>query len=298
MKKFDVVVGNPPYKWGMHLTFFNFGFDFLLKEHGHQAVIQPSTPFIMRKPTKDNNSTQRTKEIVTEHKTRITLINGNDHFDAGFFVPHSITIVEKVKDTAIEVVYSHYDKNNTDVHVYDTIDNVYMHGNDIVLGIKDKIFAKMDINVASRLSRKGYAAKYYVKINLIAANIPKKDGKLNPDFNCLIYKKYETQMASQIGLTPMGKPYANNVGVQSKTHAVNAFNYFLTKFARFSVSLHKINQNLNSRELKAVPYMDFSQEWTDEKLFAYFELTQKEQDFINNYIGDWYARDFKHNPSY
>ena len=296
MKKFDVVVGNPPYKWGIHLTFFNTAFN-LLKNKGIMAVIHPSTPFIMRKPTGDNKNTQQVKEIVTKHKTRITLINGNDYFDAGFFVPLSITIVEKVIDPTIEVVYSHYDKNNTDVHVYDTIDNVYMHGNDIVLGIKNKIFAKMNINLASRLSRNGYAAKYHVKINLIAANIPKKDGKLNPDFNCLIYKKYETQVASQIGVTPMGKPNENNVGVQSKKHAVNAFNYFLTKFARFALSLHKINQNLNSRELKAVPYMDFSQEWTDQKLFAYFELTQEEQDFINNYIGDWYARDFKHTPS-
>jgi hypothetical protein len=38
--------------------------------------------------------------------------------------------------------------------------------------------------------------------------------------------------------------------------------------------------------------MDFSQEWTDEKLFDYFELTQEERDFINTYIPDWYERDY------
>ena len=40
-----------------------------------------------------------------------------------------------------------------------------------------------------------------------------------------------------------------------------------------------------------IPYMDFSQEWTDEKLFDYFELNQEEIDFINTYIQNWYERD-------
>ena len=71
------------------------------------------------------------------------------------------------------------------------------------------------------------------------------------------------------------------------------FEYFKTKFVRFSISIYKLNQNLHRGELMAVPYMDFSKEWTDEKLFDYFELTQEERDFINTYIQNWYERDFK-----
>jgi len=40
--------------------------------------------------------------------------------------------------------------------------------------------------------------------------------------------------------------------------------------------------------LDAVPYLDFSQEWTDEKLFDHFNLIQEERNFITEYIPDWY----------
>ena len=34
--------------------------------------------------------------------------------------------------------------------------------------------------------------------------------------------------------------------------------------------------------------MDFSQKWTDEKLFDEFGLTQEERNFIKEYIPNWY----------
>jgi site-specific DNA-methyltransferase (adenine-specific) len=66
----------------------------------------------------------------------------------------------------------------------------------------------------------------------------------------------------------------------------------MTKFARFCLSLYKNSANILS-DLKAVPYMDFSQEWTDEKLFKHFNLNKDEIKFINEYIPNWYERDFK-----
>jgi hypothetical protein len=53
---------------------------------------------------------------------------------------------------------------------------------------------------------------------------------------------------------------------------------------------------MDSGELKAVPYMDFSQEWTDEKLYKYFKLSKEEVQFIESYIGDWYEADSKRKP--
>jgi hypothetical protein len=54
-----------------------------------------------------------------------------------------------------------------------------------------------------------------------------------------------------------------------------------------------LNQNLHRGELRAVPYLDFTQEWDDEKLFNYFGFTQEEIDFVNEYIQDWYEQDTK-----
>ena len=65
----------------------------------------------------------------------------------------------------------------------------------------------------------------------------------------------------------------------------------MTKFARFCLSLRKTGRDLNSTDLIYVPYLDFSEEWTDEKLFKHFGLDSEEQEFINEYIQDWYERD-------
>ena len=87
----------------------------------------------------------------------------------------------------------------------------------------------------------------------------------------------------------------NQISISSENNALNLFNYLLTKFARFCVSIYKMNIQLTSRELDILPYMDFSQEWTDEKLFEHFELETEELEFINTYIQNWYERDGKSN---
>ena len=61
----------------------------------------------------------------------------------------------------------------------------------------------------------------------------------------------------------------------------------MTKFARFCLSLYKNSVNILS-DLQAVPYMDFSQKWTDEKLFEHFKLDPEERNFIKEYIPNWY----------
>ena len=56
------------------------------------------------------------------------------------------------------------------------------------------------------------------------------------------------------------------------------------KFARFLLSLSKISQHGTSKTYRFVPYLDFSEEWTDEKLYEKYGLTQEEIDLIENSI--------------
>jgi hypothetical protein len=287
----DFIIINPPYKGGLHIDIFNKAFE-ELNEGGTLICLHPSTPFINRKPTKDDGKTQKIKEIVSKYKTRLTLLDGNKIFDAGFFAPLSITRVKKVLDEKIEVVYSHIDSANKEVKVYDKLDNIFIHGNDIVLKIKDKIFSKMNKSLEDYNGRTDSSKKYnfYVKTTSILGNIP-KNGKLNPDFFCLIYKSDEFNFDKVI--SDGFEIGYNYIGCDTKENSINMFEYFKTKFVRFSISIYKLNQNLHRGELMAVPYMDFSQEWTDEKLFDYFELNQEERNFINTYIQNWYERDGK-----
>jgi hypothetical protein len=298
MIKPDFIIINPPYKGGLHIEIFNEAFE-RLNDGGTIICIHPATPFINRKPTKDDTKTARIKEIVSTYKTRLTLVDGNKLFDAGFFVPLSITHVEKVLDENIEVIYSHNDSTNKEIKVYDTLDNIFIHGNDIVLSIRDKIFSKMDESLETGLYRNGKVSTKYYALCRYSGHPPKKEQTtVNPDFYQLVYKTNEHDYSSLLldkarnRSEQRGGNQFNDYALRSTDDVHHFHNYILTKFARFAVSINKISATLDCKELSSVPRMDFSQEWTDEKLFDYFELTQEERNFINEYIPDWYGRDF------
>lgn len=109
-------------------------------------------------------------------------------------------------------------------------------------------------------------------------------------------------------------PYANNVGTElnddnqntfigepnsvctetflgvglednlNEAQCINLSNYLRTKFARFLLSLAKISQHGTSKTYRFVPVVDFSEEWTDEKLYEKYGLTQEEIDLIESSI--------------
>ena len=289
--QFDVILTNPPYKNGLHTKIFNRCVE-QLKDGGTLICIHPSTTFISRKPVRGKNEDDVANKIVSDYKTRLTLVNGNKLFDANFFSPLSITHLTKVKDAKVEVVFSHIDPTNKEVKIYESLDDIFVHGNDIVTKIRDKVFSKMDKSLEDYNSRKGYHAKWYLKLTDIVGNKP-KNGKVNPDFFCMITQSDEINFNKLLS-NDFGE--GNNIGFSTKQSAKNGFEYVKTKFARFCVSFYKINQNLHRGELIAVPYMDFSQEWTDEKLYKYFKLSKEEVQFIESYIGDWYEADSKRKP--
>jgi hypothetical protein len=262
--------------------------------------IHPSTPFINRKPTKDNKITANTKKIVEEFKTKIKLIDGNKIFEnAEFFTPLSITQVQKIKDPNIEIIYSHIDEDNDTIHVYKKLDSVFMHGNDIVLDIKKKIESKNLPSFEDKLYRNGSIGENYYALCRYSGHPPKKGQKnVNPDFFQLVYKKNEQNFeelilnrAREKSEQKGGNQFNDIVVIPNQIN--NFHNFLLTKFARFAVSIYKISGTLDCKELDLVPYMDFSQEWSDETLFEFFEFTNDEIQFINDYIPNWYGKDFE-----
>ncbi len=64
----------------------------------------------------------------------------------------------------------------------------------------------------------------------------------------------------------------------------NAESYMKTKFFRFMVSLIKSTQNGTRQVYSSVPMQDFSKSWTDQELYAKYNLTTEEIEFIENMI--------------
>ena len=73
-----------------------------------------------------------------------------------------------------------------------------------------------------------------------------------------------------------------------ENEARNCCNYINTKFVRFIISLFKAGQDVYGHCYSAVPVQDFTEEWTDEKLYKKYNLTQSEIDYI-----EWAIRDRK-----
>ena len=72
--------------------------------------------------------------------------------------------------------------------------------------------------------------------------------------------------------------------LESEEDAISLETYYRTKFFRFLVSLRKITQNGFRSTYEFVPQQKWTQEWTDEKLYKKYDLTQDERDYIESVI--------------
>jgi hypothetical protein len=94
----------------------------------------------------------------------------------------------------------------------------------------------------------------------------------------------------------LGKPFVGAPGTASswtymhigpfknKKQATNAKAYITTRFFRFLVLLHKPTQDATRAVYTFVPTQDFSEEWTDEKLYRKYGITKDEIAFIESMI--------------
>ena len=70
----------------------------------------------------------------------------------------------------------------------------------------------------------------------------------------------------------------------NKQECENIVTYIKTRFFRYLVSIKKKTQNGPRGVYQFVPLQDFSKPWTDEELYAKYNLTQEEIDFIESMI--------------
>ncbi len=68
------------------------------------------------------------------------------------------------------------------------------------------------------------------------------------------------------------------------TEASNALSYLKTKFFRALVGIRKQTQHATKNVYHYVPIQDFSKPWTDEELYAKYDLSKEEIDFIESMI--------------
>ena len=70
----------------------------------------------------------------------------------------------------------------------------------------------------------------------------------------------------------------------TEAEATNYYDYLRTRFVRFLLSLIAVSQHITRASFDFVPVQDFTEEWTDEKLYKKYELTEDEIAFIESTI--------------
>ena len=70
----------------------------------------------------------------------------------------------------------------------------------------------------------------------------------------------------------------------TKKEAKNCLSYVCTLFVRFLISLLSFSQDITRERFVYVPMQDFSESWTDEKLYKKYGLTKDEIAFIESMI--------------
>ncbi len=71
---------------------------------------------------------------------------------------------------------------------------------------------------------------------------------------------------------------------ENRQQCLNVSNYMRTKFLRFLVLLLKPTQHVTQKTYGFVPMQDFSELWSDERLYEKYGITTEEQSFIDSLI--------------
>ena len=69
-----------------------------------------------------------------------------------------------------------------------------------------------------------------------------------------------------------------------KTEAENCLSYIKTKFFRALLFFNRHSLNISKKSFELIPIQDFTEVWTDEKLYNKYGFEQNEIDFINSVI--------------
>lgn len=275
--KFDRSAENPPFNQMIDM-------DILQKTYklcDQVIFVHPST-WLLDEKNKQKKFI-KTKDLISQHLQKIILFNGNKIFNIALFVPCVITYVNKNKN--IDGIKCLDKINNIEINYKDIYDINKFSNVEIYPKLKEKILERSIIdNLYLRLEKHENIDEYYINLSQLRGHVNQKDGNsmIKSDFYTLCTKdlKISKEKRKQREKTQVAFSNINN--------ANNFLNYVKTDFVRFCLSVNKNNQNLYCGEMSLIPWLDFTQEWNDEKLYKYFNITDDEIKFIEKNIPKYY----------
>lgn len=283
-KKFDVCLSNPPYNDHLHLKIL-MALENVVDEF---VVVHPSNWLIDRKGSSD--LFVNFKGSISEKVKSLKLFNGNPIFKISLHVPCVIShYFTKVTYRNIKINYLGINFESND------IGDITKYGSNWINIVKPFILKMkkecVKDNIWSHeLSHQKLSLSPDKEYCQIAAIRGHEDYSINSmvkdDFYTLVMKKSDNNKGIRKAMDKRPGPTYQFDTAQERD---NFINYLKTDFARFCLSYLKIGQNVFYGEMALIPWMDFTQHWDDEKLFNHFNIDQKTQNYIREFLPDYYG---------
>ena len=278
-EKFDIILSNPPYSKYLHLKFLEKCVPIANEKI---VFVHPSNSFVNEKG--GNSNYVNSNSFLEDKIESVEFFNGNGIFEIDLFAPCSITTVNPAGNGGKISVNN---LMNGDQYEAKTIAEITQFKNKPQLwNLKGKIDSFVSSNGSlDDIIKDKKSGPYMVEFTRIRGHIDNKGSMsskiLKDDFFTFVKKDTRVERKED-------PKYDLWFRFQTEIEANNFLSFLKTDFARFSLAMYKFAQSLNNGELRFVPRLDFTQEWTDKKLNDLFKVTEEEKSYINEIIPPYY----------
>ena len=296
VKKFDIILSNPPYNNGLGNTF--------LEKYLHIGnkiiTIQPLSWLIAKQQKQ-----KITKIIDKNCNVYIDQLNGIQEFtDAGLIGDIAIQYINTQLKGKIRIYGKEYDKCS-DIKQWssnDSLETFIEHLGEVNNSLWDNIKGTTHWD-------KGYEPNpnnewWCIKIQKIRGNVNRnKDEKQSPDFYTLIsnneeFIKLNKGQYKKLKETPNKRGNLDFLyfAFNTEQELNNFIRYIKTDFARTCLMLVKNGSNLHRGEMRYIPWFDFSDEHfnkspkeIDDWLFKKYNISDEIRKHIEKILPDYYS---------
>jgi len=295
--KFDLVIGNPPYKRSMHLEFLKLGLDHLA-ENGELVFVHPAEWLVQKRDTRNQRAIYKPlRDRLSAKQVDITLVD-NPWPQVGLYVPLTVTLIgpgegATLTDTRTQA-YGGTKLTPKPTIKLDTLDEATQWGSPKqVASFLTKVWSHPER--WHNKARNGSGA-WYVNLSGITGNgktvIDDYDGTKRAVYNMwslVNSTSLEITDKPQVAKPQAGKAEGNEkvwVPFSTKEEAQHALDFLTrTRFMKALMAICKIDQHVwSGKLLDAVPWLDWTQEWNDAKLASFFNLSAEELATIDEIV--------------
>jgi len=290
MKKFDVVIGTPPYTTRDILKYLKKSYDL---SDEWLIWLHQSLWMYDENPRKDDQFSDM-KKMLNGKIEYIKIFNGTPVFNAGIATPLALTAINKNgNDPTIEVDDLINNKHITYKSIYD-INKWSDLETSQQLKKKFKIvsdkFGNLTEHAKYVFGRHKYGNnpeehnlknRYYVNCSIWGGQISWKDinTQRQPGFYTILPKSEKVEKYHKKGMF---------FAFDKENEAQNFLDFLKTKWFSFGLAINKNLQDNGGFNIKLVPWLNWKESWPPEKFEKLIKATPEEIEFVNSKIPDYY----------